>query len=175
VRKIESICVEETITGALQRYCLSTLEYQPDGCHRSPPTYLFSSSGPLMLGERSAPSRCFQYLGISCALSELATALAINVFCATEWRTVEAEFAGGAALNCSWNRSAAMREGQLDGVPDLLDHAAESADVRVVVEPLRAPDGWSLALRSTRSWRTERPPGEIRMRATVGREGMSAM
>ncbi len=91
VRKIESISSKNTITGmpslafSLARWNTSRM------CRSVSPTYLFSSSGPLMLrkkllplpGRRRRPRRrpaaCPAVLAATCLASELATALAIRV------------------------------------------------------------------------------------------------
>ena len=86
VRKIESISSKNTMTGipslafSLARWKTSLM------CRSVSPTYLFSSSGPLMLRKKLLPSLASASCAASCAVlaatclaSEFATALAISV------------------------------------------------------------------------------------------------
>ena len=81
VRKIESISSKNTMTGmpslafSLARWKTSLM------CRSVSPTYLFSSSGPLMLRKKLLPSLVpsSAVLAATCLASEFATALAISV------------------------------------------------------------------------------------------------
>ena len=84
VRKIESISSKNTMTGmpslafSLARWKTSLM------CRSVSPTYLFSSSGPLMLRKKLLPSLAGHpascaVLAATCLASEFATALAISV------------------------------------------------------------------------------------------------
>jgi hypothetical protein len=83
VRKIESISSKNTMTGmpslafSLARWNTSRM------CRSVSPTYLFSSSGPLMFRKKLLPSlapllSCAVF-SATCLASEFATALAISV------------------------------------------------------------------------------------------------
>src|SRR5215469_15509984 len=104
VRKIESISSKNTMTG-MPSLAFSRARWKTSlMCRSVSPTYLFSSSGPLMFRKKLLPSlvplSCAVF-SATCLASEFATALAISVL------------------------------PQLDGVPDLLDLAGQAADVVV--------------------------------------------
>ena len=79
VRKIESISSKNTMTGvpslAFSRARWNTSRM----CRSVSPTYLFSSSGPLMLRKNDRPFSLSPRTLATCLASELATALAISV------------------------------------------------------------------------------------------------
>ncbi len=79
VRKIESISSKNTMTGvpslAFSRARWNTSRM----CRSVSPTYLFSSSGPLMLRKNERPFSESPRTRATCLASELATALAIRV------------------------------------------------------------------------------------------------
>ncbi len=84
VRKIESISSKNTITG-MPSLAFSRARWKTSRmCRSVSPTYLLSSSGPLMLRKKlpSAawlPSPSAAVFGATCLASEFATALAISV------------------------------------------------------------------------------------------------
>ena len=89
VRKIESISSKNTMTG-MPSLAFSRARWKTSRmCRSVSPTYLFSSSGPLMFRKKLLPSlACAAVLGrpagarraaATCLASELATALAISV------------------------------------------------------------------------------------------------
>ena len=80
VRNIESISSKKTMTGQPSSL-FSRARWNTRRIWRSvSPTYLLSSSGPLMLRKKLLPSRsCSAVLAATFLASELATALAMSV------------------------------------------------------------------------------------------------
>ena len=87
VRKIESISSKNTMTG-MPSLAFSRARWNTSRmCRSVSPTYLFSSSGPLMLRKKLLPSLVWPgwsaagaaLRAATCLASELATALAISV------------------------------------------------------------------------------------------------
>ena len=77
VRNSESISSKKTITG-MPSLALSRARWKTSRmCRSVSPTYLFSSSGPLMLRKKLRPSSPVR--SVTFLASELATALAISV------------------------------------------------------------------------------------------------
>ena len=127
VRNSESISSKKTITG-MPSLALSRARWKTSRmCRSVSPTYLFSSSGPLMLRKKlrpSSPVRLGDLLGqrVGDRLGDQRLAAA--------GRAVEQDALR--RLQLVLGEQLLVQERQLDGVPDGLDLGAETADHRVV-------------------------------------------
>ena len=134
VRKIESISSKNTMTGmpslafSLARWKTSLM------CRSVSPTYLFSSSGPLMLRKKLLPSLARHPRGILRRLGRDLLGQRVrhrlgDQRLAAAGRPVEQDPLR--RLELVLLEQVGVQVGQLDGVPDLLDLPSQAADVVV--------------------------------------------